>query len=58
LVAQLRRDRRIILLCTCVDCLLIGFMAGMVIFYPKEPVVVSFQVPESHSETKKELISL
>ena len=55
---QLRKDRRIILLCACVVCLFIGFMAGMILFYPKEHVVVSVQVPESQSEVKSELISL
>ncbi len=42
---QLRKDRRIILLCACVLCLFIGFIAGMILFYPKEHVVVSVQVP-------------
>jgi hypothetical protein len=35
LQVQLRKDRRIILLCACVLCLFVGFMAGMILFYPK-----------------------
>jgi len=55
---QLRKDRRIILLCACVVCLLIGFMAGMLLFSPKGHVVVSMELPANESEAKKELISL
>lgn len=54
----LRKDRRIILLCACVICLFIGFMAGMILFYPREHVEVSVQVAESQSEVKSEQISL
>jgi hypothetical protein len=46
-----------ILLGACVLCLFIGFMAGMIFFYPNEAVIVSVEVPESELEAKSELIS-
>jgi hypothetical protein len=39
-------------------CLFIGFMAGMILTYPKEHVIVSVGAPESEPEAKSELISL
>ena len=38
---QLRKDRRIILLCACVVCLLIGFMAGMILLFHEGHVCVA-----------------
>ena len=55
---QLKKNRRVILFCSCVLCLFIGFMAGMILFYPTGHAVVSVEVPVSQSEAKSELISL
>jgi len=55
---QLRKNHRVILLCSCVLCLFIGFMTGMILFYPKEHVLVSVDLPESQPEANPELISL
>ena len=55
---QLRKDRRIILLCACVVCLLIGFMAGMILFSPEGHVVARMELPANEPEAKKEQISL
>ena len=55
---QLKKNRRVILFCSSVLCLIIGFMAGMFLFYPTGHAVVSVEVPVSQSEAKSELISL
>lgn len=55
---QIKKDRRIILLCACVLCLFIGFMAGMILFSLEGHVVVSLEAPAQKSEANKELIIL
>jgi len=55
---QLKKNRRVILFCSCVVCLIIGFTAGMVLFYPTGHAVVSVEVPVSQPEAKSKQISL
>jgi len=42
---QLDKNRQIIYLGSCLLCLFIGFMAGMIITAPKETRVVSIELP-------------
>jgi hypothetical protein len=44
-----KKNRRVILLCSCVLCLIIGFMAGMMLFSPKGHALVSVEVPKSQT---------
>jgi hypothetical protein len=45
LLRQLDKNRRIIYLGSCLLCLFIGFMAGMIITAPKGTRVVAIELP-------------
>ena len=42
---QLGKNRRIIYLGSCLVCLFIGFIVGMLMFYPRDSIVVAVEVP-------------
>ena len=52
LQAQLKKSRRDVLIGACIACLLVGFMAGVFVAYPRERTV-QVTIAEPQPETRQ-----